>query len=80
MGLQFLKRDSGGGLLLISYHPKKYPTWAWFIGWNKRHDDFHGKWFDFVNLSHSMNGRYVLVLFQKWELQLQTQSYHKQRY
>lgn len=30
-GLRFFKRDSGGGLILASYHPRGCPTWHWSI-------------------------------------------------
>lgn len=30
-GLHFLRRDSSGGLVLASYHPRACPTWHWSV-------------------------------------------------
>ena len=34
--MKFFERDSGGGLIIASRHPKWSLTWAWILSWRER--------------------------------------------
>jgi hypothetical protein len=75
-GLSLFTRDSGGGLVLLSYHPHTSPTWYWSIYLDKinpeanfvvaRDPNRHGQWHDHYRLPFR---RKLTVSFQ---------DYHKQ--
>ena len=52
-GLEVLHRDSGGGLVLLAYHPRSSSTWHWSIGVRKVGGTPHraayrtGQWHDY---------------------------------
>lgn len=72
-GLRMFSRDSGGGLVLASYHPRRSSTWHWSISVKKREGrpsrsrQRHGQWHDYYWLPF---GRQLIV---------GRQDYHKRR-
>lgn len=63
-GLSLLSRDSGGGLMLASYHPRRSKTWHWVVSIKKRDGGTHrsklryGQWHDYYALPF---GRQLIV-------------------
>lgn len=66
-GWSFLTRDSGGALILASYHPRKSKTWYWSLTvrphfWNKgrsficwQPDKYrNGQWHDRLYIGRKM--------------------------
>jgi len=78
-GLSFFRRNSGGGLNLVSFHPPHSPTWYWGLSWQRYKADETRWW---LRLHIDRHGRFQkhhsLGLLGIGRLMLSTQSYHKQ--
>lgn len=81
LGLRFFTRDSGGGLGIVSRHPRSSPTWYWAVSWQPAKADFARHWFK-LNLAKNCIGphqrHHNLHLLKLGSLCLSTQGYHKE--
>lgn len=71
LGLSLFNRDSGGGLVLASYHPHRSQTWHWSVtllrsdGHAGRSLKRTGQWHDYYWLPFG------------WRLVVSQQDYHR---
>lgn len=74
-GLTLMHRDSAGGLILASYHPRSSLTWHWAIHLDRRAFAPRWGWF-VVPLGERATQRSLRM--GMWTLGIDTQSYHKE--
>lgn len=75
-GLSVFSRDSGGGLVLASYHPRSSQTWHWAVSADRR--AFGPRWGWFVHrMGQNVTQRHLRL--GMWTISIDTQSFHKER-
>lgn len=79
-GLSFFKRDSGGGTVLVSRHPRHSATWYWSLSWQPYRADEKRWWLNlYIDRRGGFQKRHRLGLLGRGRLVLSTQSYHKKQ-
>jgi hypothetical protein len=78
LGLHFFTRDSGGGTVLVSRHPRHSATWYWSLSWQPyRADEKRWLFKAYLDRIGGYQKHHWLGLFGIGKLMLSTQSYHQ---
>lgn len=79
-GLNFMTRDSGGGMVLVSRHPRHSATWYWSLSWQPYRADETRWWLNlYIDRVGGFQKHHTLGLFGLGRLMLSMQSYHKKQ-
>lgn len=66
--MNFLKRDTGGNLIIAAHHPKWSLTWAWVVSWSAKSE---GRFFYAYRANRYAPGLYGVVKIGRLRIERQ---------